>query len=169
MDELIRALQAVVVRGMLDLSECDEAYRDEAGSGLQLPFRLNWTRGQKERQRALGEETLGAQCLFARAGDLAKGEDHEGWQKAMDEGNRLSVETQRHWMEWWGGILLMTAEECTALCDSLPDQHWMWVTAQVAARAREYEEEAVKKAGGPRSGTSGGRPRKRQRSGKKHS
>lgn len=144
---LIGSLQKVVVRGTLNLTELDEAYRDpETKEPLTLDFRLNWAREQKERQRDLQQETLELQRAYVALKDLV--DDHEAWRAAKDEADRLSDENWLHWAEWWSGILLMEVEEVIQLADAIPEQHWVWVTSQVAQRAGAYEEAAVKKAAG---------------------
>lgn len=168
MSELLRQLKTVVVTGEIDLAELDEAYRDpESGDGIRIPFRLNWTRGQKERQRELQQETLDLQKRYLRLNDEEMLNDAEAWQVAKDEADRLSEENWEHWATWWAELLLMPVSEVTALAEAIPEQHWVWITAQVATRAREYEQAALKKVDDGHSPTSGGRGRTRRRSGKK--
>lgn len=162
MKGLVEQLRGVVVRGELDLTELEEGYVDEEGEPLRLPFRLNWTRGQKERQRELQGETVELQRLYVKLKGLV--EDAEAWRKAKGEADRASEENWRHWAEWWAGILLLETEEVVALADGIPERHWVWITARVASRATEYEEGALKKAPGGRSHGHEGQGDKRQRS-----
>jgi len=162
MGDLLQALQAVVVKDTLDLTELDPAYVDpESGAGLTLEFRLNWTRGQKDRQRALQQETFELQMRYGDLKELV--EDEEKWRAEREELERLSEENWRGWAGFWAGVLLMEVEEAMAMAEAIPEQHWVWITQQVSVRAKEYEEAAVKKAGEPRSRTSG-KPRARRRS-----
>lgn len=155
MSELVAQLRAVMVRGELDLSELEEKYRDAEGEGLRIPFRLNWTRRQKERQRELQQETLALQERYVRLKGLV--EDREAWWEEKREADKEGEENWRHWAEWWAGILLMEMDEVVALADAIPEQHWVWITAQVAMRAGEYEKGMVKKANDERSPSSGKR------------
>jgi len=145
--DLVAALRAAVIKGKVDLSELDGAYRDpETKEGLTVEFRLNWTRDQKERQRELQRETFEIQQRYVQAGEL-KG-DLGAWKEAMAEADRLSEENWEHWAVWWAEILLMSAHEVKRLAGALPEQHWMWITSEVAKSAAQYEAAALKKAGG---------------------
>lgn len=149
--DLVGQLRSVVVKTTLDLSELEASYRGSEGP-LMLEFRLNWTRAQKERQRALQYETLELQRQYARLKDLV--DDEAAWEKARQEADAASEVNMRHWAGWWAEVLLLTTDEVLALMDAIPENHWTWITMEVARRAMEYEESQVKKAGGPRSRTS---------------
>jgi len=145
--DLVAALRATVIKAQVDLSELDEAYRDpETVEGLKVEFRLNWTRDQKERQRELQRETLEVQHLYQQAGELVG--ELEAWRAAMAEADRRTDENWEDWAAWWAEILLMSAEEVKQVSSSLPEQHWAWLTNEVAQRAAQYEAAALKKADG---------------------
>lgn len=154
--ELLRQLQAVVVRDVVDLAGLEEAYRDpETGEGIRIPFRLNWTRAQKQRRRELQEETLELQRGYVNLKGLVK--DPEAWAAEKERVDQLSDENWRHWMEWWAGILLLDVGDVMGIAEALPEQHWVWLTHQVSTRAEEYEKAALKKAQDERSHISGER------------
>ncbi len=139
---IIEQLRKVVVTDNLDLSELDGSYtyQDEEGDEhpIKLPFRLNWTRGLKERRRDLRKETFAVQNALREL-------DSEDKAK-VDELNERAEAVTDQWAAWWADVLMMGVDEVEALKDAIPDGHWDWITGQIVRHVSEYELDAVKKA-----------------------
>jgi len=152
MSTLIKQLRQVIVTDTIDLTACDEAYRDESGAPLTIKVRLNWTRAMKKGQRELQRATVELQEQYAAIKDLAQGDDDAAWKAALTAADDASDEHWSDWVAWWAQVFPeLDAEEVAALASALPDQHWVWLTARAAIRAADYERGEVKKVGASRS------------------
>ena len=154
---IVEQLRKVLVTDELDLSELDESYVevDEEGNEhpIKLPFRLNWTRGLKERRHDLRKE------LFAIQDALRDADDDE-----IEALNKRADAYADKAMAWWADVLLMDVDEVRAIQGAIPDGHWQWIAGQIVRRVGEYEEDAVKKAHAAPSPTSGEQGQGRQTS-----
>ena len=149
---IVEQLRKVLVTDELDLSELDESYVAD-GEPIKLLFRLNWTRGLKERRHDLRKE------LFAIQDALRDADDDE-----IEALNKRADAYADKAMAWWADVLLMDVDEVRAIQGAIPDGHWQWITGQIVRRVGEYEEDAVKKAHVAPSPTSGEQGQGRQTS-----
>lgn len=138
MDALLEALAAAIETRTLDLGELSEMY-----AGVTLPFRVNWTRGQKKARWALARELTDIRKALEN-GKLTDEETTTLSERAEDNASG--------WMIWWAEVFRMTPDDAERLRDALPPPHWEWVTARIVAAVFDYEAAETKKAqGGPGS------------------
>lgn len=136
MDALLAALAAAVETRELDLGDLSEIY-----IGVKLPYRVNWTRGQKKARWTLARELGGIQKALKGAAD-GNGKLTDEETEALNERAEANA---AGWMTWWAEALQMTPDEVERLRDALPAPHWEWITAHIIQAVYVYEAEETKK------------------------
>lgn len=149
---IVEQLRSIVVKDALDLSELDECYVHD-GKAIKLPFRVNWSRRQKERWRDLYRETLDIHREIAGAADRAEVGDEEA-EAELDALEKQADAMADQFDEWWAEVFGVSVEEAHELQMELPTAHWLWIVRTVHERVADFEAGASKKVDEPPTATS---------------
>ena len=160
MKSLLEQIKAIEIFKTLDLTEFDDAYRDDEGNPLVLRYRVNLTLDQK---KALWDARAARDGLLKEFETFQK-ETEPDEEKADDLTERLRAGKQDFYA-WWSTVIqsapgqYATPEEIAALADE--GRLWEWINSTIQTRILEYEIGITKKAAAAPGVTSGARQSKR--------
>jgi hypothetical protein len=156
--DLLKWLESdrIVERKELDLTELSDAYQDDQGQPIKLPFRVNWTRDMKRARSEIRGESL---RIGGRYKELVKEfaaedcdeERRDQIQAEIAQLNEEARELAGRRIRLWSRILLLEEEELERLIAGLPEPHWSWVQQRVFELVFKWESEQQKKVNAPRS------------------